>query len=103
MEENRGRGMGDHEVADFVRQMNGVMNFLERNRIFWLMAGARSIAVAVEKEEVLKERSNNLSVIHQRSWSKLSEEVEKRGRRSLVVSGDYFRKGNDDLRVSFRK
>ena len=41
-------------MADFVRQMGNVFNFLERNKIFWLLAGARSIAVAVEKEEVLK-------------------------------------------------
>ena len=42
-------------------------------------------------------------MIHQRSWSRFEEEVEKKGRRSMVVGGDYFRKGGEDMRVSFKK
>ena len=47
--ENKDKNVSDRNVADFLKQMNGVLNFLERNRIFWLLSGAKNIAVFVEK------------------------------------------------------
>jgi hypothetical protein len=52
----RGEGVGDGEVLDFLRQMLSVLAFLERNRIFYLLAGPRSIVVAWEEEGALRER-----------------------------------------------
>ena len=84
--------------------MNGVLAFLERNGVFLLLAGPKSIAVTVgqgQEESVppLRERERNVSMhnmssVHHKSASKLSEELNhSQGRRSLVVSGDYFRSG----------
>ena len=86
LQEATDRQMTDRQVADFVRQITSALAFLERNRVFSLLVGPKSIAVAENKQEEEQLR-DNASGIHHRSASKLSVEPSFAGRRSFAVEG----------------
>lgn len=53
--------MPDKEVLDFVKQIMGALNFLERRQIYQLLAGPKSIAV-VEEERDKENRVGNWTI-----------------------------------------
>jgi hypothetical protein len=90
--------MADRDVADFVRQTTSALAFLERHRIFHLLAGPKSIAVSSQEEEGgLRERSSQ-SMLQLRGSAQQGQE----GRRSLAVGGT-FDKEYPQLRKPTRK
>ena len=78
------KGFSDSEVVDFLRQMLSVLTFLERNRIFYLLAGPKSIVVAMEEDVVVKGRVSNQFPTNRFSTNKLLLDSVEGHRSSLV-------------------
>lgn len=75
----------DRDVADFARQIYTALAFLQRNKISYLLAGPKSIAVVQEDHKEQEEKTElNKGLTHRRSASKIFEQTKDYHRKSLV-------------------